>query len=388
MSYLFPTYARWDIEVKKARGVYIYDTNGKEYLDFVSGIAVCNLGHQPEQVKTALQKQLDQVWHVSNLFHIPGQEELAKKLVEHSTGDAVFFANSGAEANEAAIKLARKHTGKHKIITFYQSFHGRTYATMSATGQKKIQEGFGPLAPTFDFLPYNDRNAVKSLNDSDIAAIMIEVIQGEGGVVQAKPEFLQAVEQTCQKLDALLIVDEVQTGIGRTGKAFGYEHYGISPDIITLAKGLGSGFPIGAMIGKGKLIASFSAGSHGSTFGGNPLAVASAKATLDEIFHSAFLQKVREKGNWFKALLKNLLKEEPLVKEVRGKGLMLGIELVREGAPVLAAMRKEGLLALTAGPNVIRLLPPLTVTYDELKKAAEIISQALHTVAASSAAVK
>lgn len=378
MSYLFPTYARWDVEVEKAKGSYLYDTSGKTYLDFVQGIAVCNLGHQPELVKEAILKQLEEVWHVSNLFHIPAQEELAKKLVESSCGDAVFFANSGAEANEAAIKLARKHTNKHKIITFHQSFHGRTYATMTATAQKKVHEGFGPLAPTFEYLPYNDIDAVEAIDDYQIAAIMLEVIQGEGGVIPAAPEFLQAVEKKCREIGALLIVDEVQTGIGRTGKAFAYEHYGIEPDIITLAKGLGSGFPIGAMIGKKELIESFSAGSHGSTFGGNPLAVVSAKATVDEIFIESFLQEVQKKGNWMKQQLMERLKGNHLVKEIRGKGLMIGIELHTEVVSLLADLRNRGLLALLAGPNVIRLLPSLTVTYDELKKAAEILEKTIH----------
>ncbi|WP_044895282.1 acetylornithine transaminase [Bacillus alveayuensis] len=378
MSYLFPTYARLDIEVEKAEGAYLYDTNGKKYLDFVSGIAVCNLGHCPKTVSQSIQKQLEKVWHVSNLFQIPLQEKVAKKLVEHSVGDAVFFANSGAEANEAAIKLARKHTGKHKIITFLQSFHGRTYATLSATGQKKVQEGFGPLAPTFEYLPYNDVEAVKSLKGNDIAAIMVEVVQGEGGVVPGDPTFLKAIEEKCKELDALFIVDEVQTGIGRTGKAFAYEHYKISPDIITLAKGLGSGFPVGAMIGKKHLISSFSPGSHASTFGGNPLAMAAADATLDEIFNESFLTSVSEKGKWLKQQLIEQLQDEPLVKDIRGKGLMIGIELNTDVQNVLTSLRENGLLALPAGPKVIRLLPPLTVTKQEMEKAIHLLASNIH----------
>ncbi|MDQ0162419.1 acetylornithine transaminase [Aeribacillus alveayuensis] len=378
MSYLFPTYARLDIEVEKAEGAYLYDTNGKKYLDFVSGIAVCNLGHCPKTVSQSIQKQLEKVWHVSNLFQIPLQEKVAKKLVEHSVGDAVFFANSGAEANEAAIKLARKHTGKHKIITFLQSFHGRTYATLSATGQKKVQEGFGPLAPTFEYLPYNDVEAVKSLKGNDIAAIMVEVVQGEGGVVPGDPTFLKAIEEKCKELDALFIVDEVQTGIGRTGKAFAYEHYKISPDIITLAKGLGSGFPVGAMIGKKHLISSFSPGSHASTFGGNPLAMAAADATLDEIFNESFLTSVSEKGKWLKQQLIEQLQDEPLVKDIRGKGLMIGIELNTDVQNVLTSLRENGLLALPAGPKVIRLLPPLTVTKQEMEKAVHLLASNIH----------
>jgi len=379
MSYLFPTYSRFEVEVEKAEGSFIYDSNGKKYLDFISGIAVCNLGHCPKSVSEAIKDQMEKVWHVSNLFHIPLQEEVAKQLVEHSSGDAVFFANSGAEANEAAIKLARKHTGKHKIITFYQSFHGRTYATLSATGQKKVQEGFGPLAPTFEYLPFNDVEAVHSIQGSDIAAIMVEVIQGEGGVVPAEGAFLKAIEKKCKELGALFIVDEVQTGIGRTGKCFGYEHYAVEPDIITLAKGLGSGFPIGAMIGKKELIQSFSPGSHGSTFGGNPLAVSSANATLNTIFNEDFLHSVSEKGKYLKEKLDERLKENPLVEDIRGKGLMLGIELKAEVQNVLAEMRKNGFLALPAGPKVIRLLPPLTVTYEEIDEAVQFIDQAIQS---------
>jgi acetylornithine/N-succinyldiaminopimelate aminotransferase len=377
MSYLFPTYAKWDVAIEKAEGSYAYDANGKKYLDFISGIAVCNLGHCPKQVADAITEQLQKVWHTSNLFHIPLQEEVAKQLVEHSSGDAVFFANSGAEANEAAIKLARKHTGKHKIITFYQSFHGRTFATMTATAQEKVHKGFGPLIPTFEYLPYNDAAAVKNIHDEDIAAFMLEVVQGEGGVIPATKEFLQAVEEKCREIGALFIVDEVQTGIGRTGKAFGYQHYGISPDIITVAKGLGSGFPVGAMIGKQELIESFSPGTHGSTFGGNYLAMAAAKATLETVFQPSFLQSVQEKGQRLFEGLSEHLRDVPTVKKVRGKGLLLGIELDIEVNKVLASLREEGLLALSAGSNVLRLLPPLTVSNEEIDLGLGIIASVL-----------
>ncbi|WP_243291320.1 acetylornithine transaminase [Bacillus sp. FJAT-47783] len=380
MSYLFPTYARLNIEIEKADGSYVYDKEGKRYLDFISGIAVCNLGHRPKKVMEAVKEQLNNVWHVSNLFPIPLQEKVAEKLVNHSMGDAVFFANSGAEANEAAIKLARKYTGKHKIITFYQSFHGRTYATMSATGQKKVQDGFGPLAPTFAYLPYNDVGAVQQLNDEAIAAIMVEVVQGEGGVVPGNIDFLKAIEKKCKKLNALFIIDEVQTGIGRTGKAFAYEHFELNPDIVTLAKGLGSGFPVGAMIGTKKLIAAFSAGSHGSTFGGNPLAMAASLATIEEVFNESFLKDVEEKGDYLKQNLEEVLSEHPSVKQVKGLGLMIGIELIEEVQPVLAQLRKSGLLVLPAGPNVIRLLPPLTVTFEEIDEAIALIQATMNAL--------
>ncbi|MGG3738776.1 acetylornithine transaminase [Aeribacillus pallidus] len=377
MSCLFPTYARWEVPVERAKGTYIYDTSGKAYLDFTSGIAVCNLGHCPDEVKKAIQHQLEKVWHVSNLFQIPLQEQVAQLLVHHSVGDAVFFANSGAEANEAAIKLARKYTGNHKIITFYQSFHGRTYATLSATGQKKVQEGFGPLAPTFVHLPYNNVSAIESLQDDDIAAIMVEVVQGEGGVVPGEQAFLNAIADKCRELNALLIIDEVQTGIGRTGKKFAYEHVGIEPDIITLAKGLGSGFPVGAMIGKKHLIETFHAGSHGSTFGGNPLAMAAALATIKVIFDESFLQDVTQKGDYFIRQLADSLHDVPFVREIRGVGLMIGIECSGEVQPLITALREKGLLVLSAGPNVLRLLPPLTVSVEEIDMALDIISTTL-----------
>lgn len=379
MSYLFPTYARLDIEIEKADGSYVYDKEGKRYLDFISGIAVCNLGHRPKKVMEAVKEQLDNVWHVSNLFPISLQEKVAEKLVNHSMGDAVFFANSGAEANEAAIKLARKYTGKHKIMTFYQSFHGRTYATMSATGQEKVHDGFGPLAPTFEYLPYNNVDAIRELNDDSIAAIMVEVVQGEGGVVPGNNDFLKAIEKKCKELNALFIIDEVQTGIGRTGKAFAYENYDLNPDIITLAKGLGSGFPVGAMIGTKKLIEAFSAGSHGSTFGGNPLAMAASLATVNEIFNESFLNDVKKKGDYVKQKLQEALNEYPSVKQVKGLGLMVGIELTEEVHAVISQLRENGLLVLPAGPNVIRLLPPLTVTFEEIDEAIALIQSTTDT---------
>src|SRR5690625_3505852 len=284
MSALFPTYKRFNVSVASAEGTTITDVTGKQYLDFGSGISVCNLGHRHPAVQQAVSEQLDKYWHVSNLYEIPLQEKVAQHLTDNSIGDYVFFCNSGAEANEAAIKLARKATGKTKIITFNQSFHGRTYATMSATGQQKIQQGFGPLLETFTYVPYNDLAAFQQALDDNTAAVMLEVIQGEGGVVVSDPEFLQAVAELCEENDVLLMIDEIQTGIGRTGKAFAYEHYGISPDVITLAKGLGNGLPVGAMIAKEKYRDVFGPGSHGTTFGGNPLAMAAAKAVLQTVF--------------------------------------------------------------------------------------------------------
>ncbi|TYR79535.1 acetylornithine transaminase [Priestia megaterium] len=375
MSSLFPTYQRFDIHVKAGKGTQLIDEKGKTYLDFIAGIAVCNVGHRHPEVQKAIEEQLNQVWHVSNLFHQSIQEEVATTLANHSSGDAVFFCNSGAEANEAAIKLARKHTKKHKIITFTKSFHGRTFATMTATGQAKIHDGFGPLVNEFVYLPYNDEEALKNEMDDTVAAIMVEVIQGEGGVVLGTESFLKTIQQLCETYEALFIVDEVQTGIGRTGKPFAYQHFHLSPDIITAAKGLGSGMPIGAMIGKSYLKEAFGPGSHGTTFGGNPIALASAKATLNIIFNDSFLVEVLEKSNEFKQKLSEMLKAYSFVTDIRGKGFMIGIECDDHQAALLEAMRSKGLLALGAGPHVIRLLPPLTVTKEELNQALQIIEE-------------
>ncbi|MGX1900525.1 acetylornithine transaminase [Thermolongibacillus altinsuensis] len=377
MSALFPTYQRFPIVVERAEGTKLMAKDGKKYLDFVAGIAVCNLGHRHPAVQKAIETQLNQVWHVSNLFQIPLQEETAKKLTQHCDGDVVFFCNSGAEANEAALKLARKHTGRSKVITFRQSFHGRTFATMSATGQAKIYEGFGPLLQEFIHLPFNDVEALEKEMDETVAAIMVEVVQGEGGVVPAEQTFLEKIEALCKQYGALFIVDEVQTGIGRTGKPFAYQHFSVSPDIITIAKGLGSGFPIGAMIGKQFLASSFGPGVHGSTFGGNPLAVAAANATIDIVFDSNFLRDVEEKGEYFKQALTEALADVDIVHEVRGLGLMIGIACKEAVANILPKIHERGLLVLSAGPNVIRLLPPLTVTKEELNTAVQILKESL-----------
>ncbi|SEH48793.1 acetylornithine aminotransferase apoenzyme [Halobacillus karajensis] len=374
---LFPTYNRFPLTIVSGKGTTVTDDQGKDYLDFVSGIAVCNLGHRPVEVQKAIENQLDQVWHVSNLYQIPVQEQAAKRLSEAAGLDYVFFCNSGAEANEAAIKLARKHTGREKIITFKQSFHGRTFATMSATGQEKIQEGFGALLPTFEYFPYNDVQQIEEVHDGHVAAIMVEVIQGEGGVVPGTREFLQAVQEKCEELGALLIIDEVQTGIGRTGKAFAYQHYGLDPDIVTSAKGLGSGFPVGAMIGKKGLEDSFAAGSHGSTFGGNPLASAAVNATLEKVLNPMFLEEVIEKGNHFKKQLESALAHFQSVEEVRGQGLIVGVSTSGEAIQLVHTLRENGLLAVIAGPNVLRLLPPLTVEYEELDKSVALITEAI-----------
>ncbi|EUJ23022.1 acetylornithine aminotransferase [Listeria grandensis FSL F6-0971] len=374
MSDLFPTYAKFPIEIVEGKGTIVKDSNGKEYLDFTSGIAVCNLGHCHETVLAAAQKQLGQIWHTSNLFESSIQEQVATKLTAGEER-VVFFCNSGAEANEAALKLAKKHTGCDEIITFKQSFHGRTIATMTATGQSKIHDGFGALLPGFTYLPYNDLEALEKTISAQTAAVMLEVIQGEGGVLLATKEFLIGASNLCQKYGALLIIDEVQTGMGRTGTRFAFEQVGIKPDIFTLAKGLGNGLPVGAMIGKAELAATFGPGSHGSTFGGNKIAMVAADAVIDIIFDEAFLEDVTEKGAYFQQLLTEKLAAN--VVAIRGAGLMLGIELDMEAKDVVSALQELGLLTLTAGPNVLRIVPPLTVTKQELEQAANWIESVL-----------
>lgn len=377
MSYLFPTYQRWEIEPESASGAVIHGKDGREYLDFTSGIGVCNLGHRPEAVEDAVKQQLGLFWHVSNLFPQSIQESAAKRLAEAAELGCVFFANSGAEANEAAIKLARKATGRTKIISFLQSFHGRTFAGMAATGQDKIKQGFGSMLETFVHLPFNDLGAFRNEIGADTAAVMIEIVQGEGGIHVVDADFIHEVEKACIQTGALLIIDEIQTGVGRTGKPFAFQHFGVKPDIITVAKGLGSGLPIGAAVGKAELRESFGAGSHGSTFGGNPICTAAAAATMDIIFNSNFLSEAANKGEVLFDSLHKDLGDLVCVKEIRGLGLMAGIELTIAVQPILAELRNAGLIVLPAGEKVIRLLPPLNITSDEIQKAVNIIEGTL-----------
>lgn len=366
MTAIFPTYNRFNIKVKQAEGSYVEDIDGKKYLDFGSGIGVSNLGHRHPIVQQAIEEQVNKFWHVSNLYHVPIQEDVASLLTENSSGSYVFFCNSGAEANEAAIKLARKVTGKEKIITFSQSFHGRTFATMAATGQDKVRNGFGAMLQEFGYAKLNDIESVKNEIDDYTAAVMLEVVQGEGGVIPAEQSFIDDLVKVCKESGVLLIVDEIQTGIGRTGKGFGYEHYGIAPDIITVAKGLGNGVPVGAMIAKEEYRDGFGPGSHGSTFGGNPIAMAAAKAVLTTVFNDEFLQGVTEKADYLISQLKDKIEPIDGVKAIRGKGFMIGIECEEKVAPYVQSLIDKGVLALNAGDNVLRILPPLTVTKEEI----------------------
>lgn len=373
MSYLFSNYARRPVHLVHGKGTIVTDDTGKEYLDFTSGIAVLSLGHAHPAIVKAIQIQSEKLWHTSNLFESPEQEKLAETLIKDTHFAHAFFCNSGAESNEAAIKLARKHTGKHVIITFEKSFHGRTFGAMSATGQDKVRQGFGPLLETFRTVPFNDITALEAVIDDEVAAIMLEVIQGEGGVNQATPAFAQVIADICETKGILLIIDEVQTGIARTGTRYAYEQTVLKPDIMTLAKGLGGGFPIGAMLGTSALHDSFGPGTHGTTFGGNPLAVAVAQTVLDNVFPKEFLTTVNEKSNY----LMDKLQEAFPKYQIVGSGLLLGIVCPVEVAPYIAQAEQAGLLLVAAGPNVIRLLPPLTVTTEEINQAITTLIQIL-----------
>ncbi|MFD4707743.1 acetylornithine transaminase [Gottfriedia sp. NPDC058432] len=377
MSNLFPTYNKKTINFQNGKGTYLYDDENNKYLDFLSGIAVCNLGHCHPNVVNALKEQVESIWHVSNLFTIKKQEELAKILVKSFKDGLVFFCNSGTEANEAAIKLARKHSGKSQIISFKQSFHGRTFGSMAATGQSKIHEGYGEMLSGFTYVPYNDINALQNEINENTGAIILEVIQGEGGVIVGNNDFFEGVQALCKKHELLLIVDEVQTGVGRTGTMFAYEQTPLDPDIITLAKGLGNGFPVGAMLGKNNLANTFSLGAHGSTFGGNYLAMAAAFETINIINDLPFLNSVKDKGQYLFDKLAEIKEEFPQIVEIRGKGLMVGIELNLSVDQLVEQFLKNGLIVGTAGPNVLRLLPPINLSYEEIDEAIQIMKQVL-----------
>lgn len=383
-SSLFPNYARYPISLVKGQGSWLWDDQGNKYLDFMSGIAVTNLGHAPEKVTAKLKGQLDQLWHVSNLFHIPNQEKAAALLAANSCADAVFFCNSGAEANEAAIKLARRYhqkvkgTDRYEIITFFQSFHGRTLATLTATGQDKVKDGFLPLPAGFKSVPLHDLDALKAAITDHTAAVMLELVLAEGGVLPVEEGFVRAIQELCKEHGLLLIIDEVQTGMGRTGKLFAHEHYGIEPDIFTLAKGIASGFPTGAMLGKAFLRDAFSAGSHGSTFGGTPIATAAVIATIETMLEDRLPQRAEEMGAYLKEQLTEKLAGNPHVKAVRGLGLLVGIECAEPVGDLVLEGQKRGLLFITAGPDVIRLLPNLYVTKEEIDQAVSIIAGVIH----------
>ena len=373
MTYLFENYKRAPIEFVKAEGSYLIDSEGKAYLDFSSGIGVTNLGFHP-QVQQALIQQAGRIWHSPNLYLSSLQEQVAQELAG-SYDYLAFFCNSGAEANEAAIKLARKATGKQGIITFQQSFHGRTFGAMAATGQDKIKEGFGDGVPHFSYAVYNDIASVEELVNQDTAAVMLELVQGESGVRPAEAAFVKDLADFCQQEGLLLIVDEVQTGMGRTGRLYSFEHYGIVPDIVTLAKGLANGLPAGALLGKSSLAPTFGPGSHGSTFGGNKLAMAAALETLHIMKEAGFLEEVRSKSDILLEQLQLAFQDHPKIFAVRGLGMMIGIETSASLSRIVEAARQKGMIILTAGENVIRLLPPLTISREEIQQGIAILKE-------------
>ena len=378
MTYLFENYKRAPIEFVKAAGSYLIASEGKAYLDFSSGIGVTNLGFQP-QVQQALIQQAGRIWHSPNLYLSSLQEQVAQELAG-SYDYLAFFCNSGAEANEAAIKLARKATGKQGIITFQQSFHGRTFGAMAATGQDKIKKGFGDGVPHFSYAVYNDLSSVEDLVNQDTAAIMLELIQGESGVRPAEAAFVKDLADFCQREGILLIVDEVQTGMGRTGQLYSFEHYGIIPDIVTLAKGLANGLPAGALLGKSRLASALGPGSHGSTFGGNKLAMAAALETLHIMKEAGFLEEVRSNSAILMEQLQLAFQDHPKISAVRGLGMMIGIETSASLSRLVEAARQKGLIILTAGENVIRLLPPLTISKEEIQQGIAILKEVFSEV--------
>ncbi len=372
MTHLFDNYKRLDIEFVATEGNHLIDSSGKKYLDFSTGIGVTNLGFHP-QVQEAVAEQLTKIWHSPNLYKSSQQEAVAAKLAK-DYGYLAFFCNSGAEANEAAIKLARKATGKQNIISFKQSFHGRTFGSMAATGQDKIKTGFGDGVPHFAYADYNDLDSVSALVTQNTAAVMLELVQGESGVLPADKIFVSDLAAFCQESGLLLIVDEVQTGIGRTGTQYAFEQYDIVPDIITLAKGLGNGIPVGAMLGKKELGHAFSPGSHGSTFGGNRLAMAAADSVLSILQEPGFLDQVQDKAAYLQGQLKSALIDKASVTQIRGLGLMIGIQTTADLASIVTKAREKGLIVLTAGVDVVRLLPPLTLTKEEIDRGVAILA--------------
>jgi len=382
--WILHTYDRYPIVVVRAKGTRVWDDSGREYIDFVAGIAVCNLGHCHPRVVEAIRQQAEELLHISNLYYTVPQVELARRLCEHSFAEKVFFCNSGAEANEAAIKLARKYAkmrwgeGRYEIITMRGSFHGRTLATLTATGQEKVQRGFDPLMPGFRYCPFDDLEAVASAIDEHTCAVMVEPIQGEGGVRVPSDGYLRELKEVCEEQGVLLIYDEVQTGMGRTGRLFAYEHWGAEPHIMTLAKALGGGLPIGAMVTTDEVAQGFSPGDHASTFGGNPVSCRAACAVLDELTEGGILENCRRVGDYIMAGLKDLASRDSRIQEVRGKGLMIGVELEGVSAKAVAMKCLEGGVLINAiGDRVLRMVPPLVVTEAEGDKLLEVLEGAL-----------
>ncbi len=377
------TYSRFPVVLVKGQGCMLWDINQKAYLDFVAGIAVCNLGHAHPVVAEALCEQARTLFHVSNLYYTVPQTTLAKMLVERSFADRIFFCNSGAEANEAAIKLARKYfkdkgePGRFRIIAMKQSFHGRTMATLSATGQDKIKKGFDPILEGFDFVPFNDLAALKDAVSDDTCGVLMEPIQGEGGVNCPDEAYMKAVRQFCDDQGLLLIFDEIQTGMGRTGRLFAYEHFGIVPDIMTLAKALANGLPMGAMLAKEAVAESFGPGAHASTFGGTPVVSAAAVAVLNYIESEDILAHCSLTGRYFKEKLQALKENHPCITDVRGEGLMLGMTLDTDGDAVVEACMEKGFLINCIQGKILRFVPPLIITEKEIDSLIDCLDDVL-----------
>jgi predicted acetylornithine/succinylornithine family transaminase len=374
-TYVMNTYGRQPIVLVKGRGTKVYDSDGKEYIDFVSGVAVCNLGHCHPRVVVALQKQAQRLMHVSNHYHNEPQINLAKALVQHSFAEKVFFCNSGTEAVEAAIKLARRYArevlkeDRYEIITMQGSFHGRTLGALAATAQDKFRKGFEPVAPGFRYVAFDDIPAVEEAINKQTCAVLVEPVQGEGGVNVPSKGYLKSLRELCDRSGILLMLDEIQTGMGRTGRLFAYEHEGVTPDVAALAKGLGAGMPIGALLATEKAARALVPGSHGSTFGGNPLACATALASLEALIEdNIIIPAVESLGGYFLEGLRGLQKKYSFVKDVRGKGLLVGMELDFPGKDVVTSCLREGLLINCTMDTVLRFMPPLIITEEEIDK--------------------
>jgi len=376
------TYGRFPISIVKGRGAEVWDADGRRYLDFTSGLAVCNLGHCHPKVVDAIRAQAGELIHVSNLYHIKPQSELAELLTAHSFADKVFFCNSGAEANEAAIKLARKFFSvkgeeRFQVVTMEKSFHGRTLGALAATGQKKFQAGFEPLLEKFTYVPFNDIAAIKGALNAKTAAVMVEPIQGEGGVNVPSDTYLKELKAVCKANGTLLIFDEVQVGMGRTGTLFAYENYGVAPDIMTLAKGLAGGVAIGAMLATDEVASAFTPGTHASTFGGNPLATAAGTAALKVLIEEGVLDNCKKSGAYLVQRLEGLKKAFPFIKEIRGKGLIIGMDLVDgiKGGDIVKDCLARGLLINCVGDKTLRFIPALIVGEKEIDEMIGVLTQ-------------
>ncbi len=385
-----PTYGRADIAFERGEGPYLFTAEGRRYLDFGSGVAVTALGHAHPHLVAALKDQAEKLWHCSNLYRVPGQEKLAARLVEHSFADTVFFCNSGAEAMEACLKMVRKyhdHAGnpqKYRVIVAKNAFHGRTFATIAAGGQEKHLKGFDPHMPGFDHVPYGNLNELRNAITEETAAILVETVQGEGGLRVADPEYLRGLRRVADEYGLLLVFDEVQTGMGRTGKLFAHEWVGVTPDIMGTAKGLGGGFPVGACLATERAASGMTPGTHGSTFGGNPLAMAAANAVLDVMLEDGFFERVQAIGAHLQAELEKLVAaHRDVFVELRGRGLMLGLRCVDglTNGDLVARLMANGLLTVPAGDNVVRLLPPLIIEESHVAEALEIITRTLNETA-------